>query len=107
MTAAGWNAHATGDPSAGEANRSREGDALREALRAFILDEVLNRPDLRLSRDQDLLASGLVDSLGMVSLVDFIEERTGLDIPPEDVTLENFVSLRAIERYLDELREGT
>jgi len=49
-----------------------------------------------LSDDDDLLTSGLVDSLGMMSLVAFIEEQFGVAVPPEDVTLETFsTSLRS------------
>jgi len=78
---------------------------VREVLARFIAQEVLNRPDLQISEHEDLLSTGLVDSLGIVSLVNFIEEETGLEVPPEDVTLENFISLHAIETYVR--RRGT
>lgn len=74
---------------------------MKDSLRRFILEQVLNRPDLELAFGQDLLSSGILDSLGAVSLVNFIEEETGLEIPPEDVTLENFLSIDAIEAYLN------
>ena len=80
---------------------------MRDTLRGFITDEILNRPDFVLGDEDDLLTSGLVDSLGVVSLVNFIEEETGLDVPPEDVTLENFLSIRAIDAYVSSLREAT
>ncbi len=77
---------------------------MKDQLRKFIVEEVLNRPDLDLADDEDLLSSGLIDSLGIISLVNFVEDETGLDVPAEDVTLENFISILAIERYLDRLR---
>lgn len=78
---------------------------MRDELRRFIVDEILNRPGFALSDSDDLLSSGLIDSLGIISLVNFIEEETGLDVPAEDVTLEHFVSIAAIEDYLDLLRQ--
>ncbi len=78
---------------------------MKDVLRRFIVEEILNRPDFELGGQEDLLTSGLVDSLAMVSLVNFVEEETGLDIPPEDVTLDNFISIEAIDAYLQRLRE--
>ena len=78
---------------------------MKDQLRRFIVEEVLNRPDFELSDGDDLLSSGLIDSLGIISLVNFVEEETNLDVPAEDVTLENFVSIAAIESYLHERRE--
>jgi acyl carrier protein len=40
--------------------------------------------------DTPLFSTGALDSLGMLSLITLIEERTGLEIRPHEVTLENF-----------------
>ncbi len=50
--------------------------------------------------DEDILLSGLIDSLGIVALVSQLEEMSGTQIPPQDVRLENFQSVRAIGAYL-------
>jgi acyl carrier protein len=47
----------------------------------------------------DLFASGVVDSLGVMDLVSFVEEQTGLAVPPAAITLENFGSIERIERF--------
>jgi len=47
-----------------------------------------------------LLGSGLLDSLSVMSLVHYIEQETNVAVPAEDVTIEHFVSLAAIEAYL-------
>ena len=49
----------------------------------------------------DLLAGGLIDSLGVMRLVDFLERDLGAAIPPADVTIENFVSVDRIVAYLE------
>lgn len=53
------------------------------------------------SEDEDLLGSGLLDSLGIMQLVWFIEEELGVAVPPEDVTIENFQSVAKIGDYLE------
>jgi acyl carrier protein len=54
--------------------------------------------------DDQLLASGMVDSLGMMRLIGFIEQSFDVEIPVEDVTIENFGSIADILRYLEGLR---
>lgn len=48
------------------------------------------------SDDTDLLASGLLDSLGLVELLFQVEQTFGLTIELEELEIEHFRSLRAI-----------
>lgn len=73
---------------------------MKERVARYIANDLLNQPDLEIREDEDLLGSGLLDSLRVMSLVNFIEQDIGIDVPAEDVTFENFVSLGAIEAYL-------
>ena len=73
---------------------------MRERLARYIANDLLNEGNRVIGDDEDLLASGLLDSLSVMSLVHFIEQDLGIDVPAEDVTIENFVSLRAIDGYL-------
>ena len=73
---------------------------MRERLARYIAADVLNQPDVVIGEDEDLLSSGLLDSLSVMSVIHFIEQDLSIDIPAEDVTIENFVSLRAIDAYL-------
>jgi acyl carrier protein len=72
-------------------------DLLREFLEQEILDDLEGES---IGRDEDLLQSGLVDSIGMVRLAGFIEERFNYKVPPEDFILENFQSVAALCSYL-------
>ncbi|MEM8964699.1 MAG: acyl carrier protein [Acidobacteriota bacterium] len=70
----------------------------------FITTELVShRDDVELSVDDDLLSSGLVDSLGVMRLIRFLEERHGVTVPPADVTLENFMTVGAITVYVRSL----
>jgi acyl carrier protein len=79
---------------------------LKERLARYISTELLNQSGLAIDDDEDLLASGLLDSLSVMSVVYFIEQETGIDVPAEDVTIENFESLAAIEAYLGRRAAG-
>jgi acyl carrier protein len=68
-------------------------------LREFVVEELL-LGTLDVAADDDLLTSGLVDSLGIIRLIGFIEESFQVSIPPEDVVLENFLNLNVIDQYL-------
>jgi acyl carrier protein len=73
---------------------------VKERLARYIAADILNESDRVIGDDDDLLASGLLDSLSVMSVIHFIEQDLGIDVPAEDVTIENFVSLRAIDAYL-------
>ena len=74
---------------------------MREQLARYIAADLLNEQDRVIDHDEDLLASGLLDSLSMMSLIHHIEQELRIDVPAEDVTIENFQSLRAIDAYLE------
>lgn len=49
----------------------------------------------------DLVMTGLVDSLGVVLVVEWIERRLGIEIDPGDVVIEHFESVDAMVAYLE------
>lgn len=75
----------------------------QHSIGQYIATELLGQPERIIGDDEDLLTSGLVDSMGIMTLVFFIEQRHDVQIPPGDVTIDNFGTLRAIERYLTSL----
>jgi acyl carrier protein len=70
---------------------------LLDFIRKNLLD---NRSGQQLNPEDDLLGSGLVDSIGMMQLIAYIEEEFQTKVPPEDMTIENFMSVEAIGEYL-------
>ncbi len=73
----------------------------------YIKNELAANPDLELSADDDLLNTGLVDSMGVMRLIAFIEEEHSVTIPPQDLTIENFVSVAAITAYLNRAKANS
>lgn len=77
-----------------------EADVL-ERTRAFVVETFLYmRPGARPGDDDALLTTGVIDSLGVMELVGFVEQTFGLAVPPDDITEEHFGSLRGIARYV-------
>ena len=76
------------------------------ALTEFVRNELLHGRKVALTDDADLLSAGIVDSLGILRLVAFIEERFGVKVPDEDVVFENFQSIRAMADYVSQRQGG-
>lgn len=75
---------------------------MTNALTKYISDELLGtRVKTAVSADDDLLTSGLLDSLGIMRLVWFIEQEFVVEVPAEDVTIENFQTVSKIVAYLE------
>ena len=63
-------------------------------LLAFINDEISLDASQEIGLDTDLLLTGLVDSLGVVEIVAWIEDATGGTVDPSDVVLEHFQTVQ-------------
>lgn len=70
-------------------------------LQEYLVNELAADPEDVADIDLRLVEEQVIDSLGIFSLVDFIEARFGIAIQPEDITIENFSSLRAIDALVD------
>jgi acyl carrier protein len=70
-------------------------------LESFIVDEIaLGRGIRAIEPDQDLLAGGLIDSLGVTQLVAFLEGRYGNRVSDDELTPANFCTLASIEGFV-------
>jgi len=80
---------------------------LEEALKAFI-EETLVREggSAAVALDEPLIDRGVLDSMGMLNLISFLEERTGVRIPDDEVLLENFATINDIVATVDRLQDG-
>jgi acyl carrier protein len=68
----------------------------------FIQDNLLTgKGKMELSPEDDLLGSGLLDSMGVMRLVGFVEETFNIKIPAEDIVIENFMDVKAITNYVE------
>jgi acyl carrier protein len=74
-------------------------------IRQFVMENFLYmRPDYQFSDDDALIGRGIVDSLGVMELITFVEETFAVHVADEDVTEEHLGSISAIARYVARAR---
>jgi acyl carrier protein len=76
-----------------------------EPLRDFIRRQFLFDEGAQLG-DDDPLFPDVIDSLGVMEVVDFVEERYGVSIGEDDLLADNFRSLAAITALVDRSSDG-
>ena len=54
--------------------------------------------------DENLLSQGIIDSLGILKLVTFLEERFEITTTDEDLVPENFATLTLIRNFVEKKR---
>jgi acyl carrier protein len=72
----------------------------RRRLMDYLTDELLADPDLGLDEHEEILTTGRIDSIGVMRLVSFMQDEFSITIPGEDLVLDNFRSIDAIDAYL-------
>ena len=72
---------------------------MKEKLRTFIQDELVSEK-VAIQYDDNLLLAGIIDSLGFIKMIQWIEKEYKVTIPARDILIENFMSLNAVENYL-------
>jgi len=50
--------------------------------------------------DDDLFEKGIIDSLGFLTLVSFLEQNFQITIDDEDIVPENFISVQSMTKYI-------
>lgn len=77
-------------------------------LRGFIEETFLYmRPDFELGEDDSLMGKGIVDSMGVMEVIAFIDEELGVTVADADVTEQNLGTLNAIANYVITRRQAT
>ncbi|HEY2921478.1 MAG TPA: acyl carrier protein [Candidatus Binatia bacterium] len=70
-------------------------------VRQFITSHFSHARTRALADDDPLLESGIVDSLGVLDIVGFIESDMGVVVADEDLVRENFGSIGRIASYIE------
>jgi acyl carrier protein len=73
-----------------------------EIIRSFIASELLRgQQDQQLANEDPLIESGIIDSMGIMSLLAFLEREFSIEIPGDDLIPENFASIKAIAALVE------
>ncbi|WJJ95631.1 acyl carrier protein [Algibacter luteus] len=75
---------------------------MEESIIKHIEQELANEEiEDGLELTDDLLGSGILDSLGMMKLISFIEEAYSIRVAPEEMVIENFMTVESICKYIN------
>ncbi len=75
---------------------------MQEKIIKYIEEELASEEiDGGLEATEDLLGSGILDSLGMMNLIAFLEEEFTCKVLPEEMVIENFMTVAHINDYLE------
>lgn len=76
---------------------------ITSAIERFIVDEIImGDRQTRIASEDSLISSGVIDSLALLRLIGFIEERFDVTIEDQEVIPDNFETLSAIESYVSQ-----
>jgi acyl carrier protein len=76
-------------------------DHIISETRTFVVENFLYaRPDYALGVDDSLLQAGIMDSMGVIELVEFVQTAFGVEVKDNDITEANLGSLSAIASYV-------
>lgn len=81
--------------------------SIQEQLTTYLVEECLQRRDgYRLAADELLLGHGVIDSLQLLQLTQFIEDRFGVIIDDEDLVMDNFRTIGHITAFIERKRSA-
>jgi acyl carrier protein len=77
--------------------------SIMESLDKFLIAEIAADHGKRsLVPDEDLLERGILDSLGVMKLIVFIEKTFGIRVNDEEVVPENFQTINIIAKFIEQ-----
>lgn len=78
---------------------------VKEQIRQFVAENFLfSNNGFDLDDDESFLEAGVVDSLGVLELVTFVEEEFDVQVPDEDIVPDNFDSVDNLATYIGSKR---
>ena len=67
-----------------------------EEITNYINEEI----DILVTQEEELLSSGLIDSITIMKLIAHLEEAYEIKVPPQDMVIENFITVSSITEYI-------
>jgi len=73
---------------------------IKAKVREFALENAQSKGINEVADDLSLTESGIIDSLAIFRLVSFLEDNFGVRVADEEIVLENFQTVNAIEAFV-------
>lgn len=71
-------------------------------IRAYLIEHFPSARDHALGDDDHLLANGILDSLGVLDLVGYLEREFGIAVSDDDLLPEHFETLRRLTAFVED-----
>lgn len=82
-------------------------EAPRQRLRSFILENYLFTDDqAALDDNTSFLDSGILDSMGILELIDFLDDGFGIKVEGDELVPENLDSINSLLTFVDSKQRG-
>lgn len=79
-----------------------------EKIKRFILSEVCPEASLSgLGDDEPLITSGLVDSLGILKILSFLDDEFGVNLASEEIKHDNFSTVNTIRALIEKNKNAS
>jgi acyl carrier protein len=79
---------------------------IQEDVRSFLRTEGFLNEKISLHENDSLTETGVIDSIILLQLIDFLENKYNIEIPLEMLTPENFDTLAGINKSVMSLKQG-
>jgi len=82
------------------------GTPIETVILTFLKEQVFRNTENELDPQDNLLTSGLIDSMGVMRLIAHLEKTYTIKVPPADFTADNFQSVAVIAAYVMRLHDS-
>jgi acyl carrier protein len=73
---------------------------IESKLREFIIKTLYYAEDSPIRDEDSFLETGVVDSMGVMELVAYVQSEFGLEVAQEEIVVENFDSIRKLAAFV-------
>ena len=76
-------------------------EAVISTLEQYVATKVLKQPNRKISPDEPLISSGLIDSFSLMDLALFVEDTYGIRIEDTELDADTFDSLNQLAALIE------
>ncbi len=78
---------------------------IRDRVKSYIMENYLyTRPDFDLGMEDRLLGAGIIDSMGVIELLEFVQTEFEIAVQDDEITENNFGSVAAVADFVTRKR---
>ncbi len=78
----------------------QDATALEDQIASFVRDQFVAQDPSRIDQDTELFREGIVDSMGVLTLMRFLEQTFQVQIEPREMLVENFATIAAMRDFV-------